>query len=148
MIDLLAAGALMFSAGQTRAETPPDAGWTWTLYAEESPIVLANEVPDTAHLRATLECEPGQSVAHLTLYGGEDGGGMARVTAGDATAVAEASAARAGGLRLALRTDHPVFAAFGVDGQLTVTAGERRRIVEVAPAHLAKLRRFAELCSG
>ena len=148
MIDLLAAGALFLAPVQSAAAAPPDAAWTWTLYADESPIVLANEVPDTAHLRATLQCEPGQSVAQLTLYGGEDGGGMARITAGDVTAVAEASPARAGGLRLALRTDHPVFAAFGVDGRLSVTVAERRRIVEVAPAHLAKLRRFAELCSG
>lgn len=147
MINLLAAWTLISAAAQTPAP-PPDAGWTWTLYADDSPVVLANEVPDTAHLRATLECEPGQSVAHLTLYGGEGDGGMARVTAGEVTAVAEASAARAGGVKLALRTDHPVFAAFGVRGRLAVTVGQHRRTVEVASPHLAKLRRFAELCSG
>ena len=71
-----------------------------------------------------------------------------RVSAGEVTAVAEASAARAGGVKLALRTDHPVFTAFGVRGRLAVTVGQHRRTVEVASPHLAKLRRFAELCSG
>ena len=148
MIDLLAATTLMLAAGQTPADTPPESAWTWTLYADEAPVVLANEVPDTAHLRATLECEPGANVARLTLYGDAGGTGMARVTSGDATAVTEAGAARGGGMKLALPADHPVLAAFGVSGRLAVTAGERRQTVEVPPPHLAKLRRFAELCSG
>lgn len=148
MINLLAASALLLTMGQTPADTPPDVAWTWTLYADDSPVVLANEVPDTAHLRATLECEPGTNVARLTLYGGEGEGGMARVSAGEAAAVAEASAARGGGVKLALPADHPVFAAFGVGGRLAVTVGEHRRNVDVPAPHLAKLRRFAELCSG
>ena len=132
---------------QTAATAPSEAAWTWTLYTD-TPVVLANEVPDTANLRTTLECDPGSSVARLTLYSGEGGAGMARVTAGEATAMAGAEAARGGGLKLALRTDHPVFAAFGTTGRLGVALGEQRRTVEVPAAHLAKLRRFAELCSG
>ena len=40
---------------------------------------------------------------------------MARVTAGDAVAMAEATPARGDGTRLTLRTDHPVFAAFAAE---------------------------------
>ena len=128
--------------------TPPESAWTWTLYADEAPVVLANEVPDTANLRFTLECDPGSGVARVTLYGGASATGMARVTAGEASAVTEAGTERAGGLKLALRADHPVFAAFAADGRLSVAVAEQRRSVEVPRAHLAKLRRFTELCSG
>jgi hypothetical protein len=127
---------------------PPEPAWTWTLYADAVPVVLAHEVPDTANLRTTLECDPGTSIARLTLYGGTALTGMARVAAGDASAVAEATTARAGATRLALRTDHPVFAAFTVDGRMAVVVSDQRRPLEIPAAHLAKLRRFAELCSG
>lgn len=142
MISILVAAAL---AGQS---APPDPAWTWTLYADAAPVVLAHEVPDTPNLRATLECEPGSSVVRLTLYGGEGLTGMARVSAGQASAVGEAEPARGGGLRVALRTDHPVFAAFALDGRLAVVVGDQRRPLEVPSDHLAKLRRFTELCSG
>lgn len=148
MIAILAATAALALWPQNAAAAPPETAWTWTLYSDDTPVVLANEVPDTANLRTTLECEPGSSVARLTLYGGETATGMARVTAGEASAVAEAQGARGGGLKVALRTDHPVFTAFGASGRLGVAVGEQRRTVEVPTAHLAKLRRFAELCSG
>ena len=141
--NLAALGAALVLGSQTPAES----AWTWTLY-EDTPIVLANEVPDTANLRTTLECDPGTSVARLTLYGGEMPAGLARIGAGSVSAVAETETARAGGTRVAVRTDHPVFAAFSVDGKLAITVGQERRAVEVPAAHLAKLRRFAELCSG
>lgn len=128
-------------------QTPAEAAWTWTLY-EAAPVVLANEVPDTANLRTTLECDPGSSVARMTLYGGDYPAGMARITAGDATAVTQAEAGRAGAVKLTLRTDHPAFAAFAADGRLKVTLGGQLREVEVQPAHLGKLRRFSELCSA
>lgn len=140
--------ALMFAAALVAQTPPSDAGWTWTLYADTAPVVLANEVPDSPSLRTTLECEPGSSIARLTVYGGTGLAGMARVGSGGASAVSEAEAARGGGVRLALRTDHPVFAAFSVDGRLSVAVGEQRRLIEVPQVHLAKLRRFAELCSG
>lgn len=142
MIAIIVAAAL---AGQT---APPEPAWTWTLYADAAPVVLANEIPDTPELRATLECDPGSSVARVTLYGGASLTGMARVTAGEASAVAEAETARGGGVKLALRTDHPAFAAFALDGRMAVAVGDQRRPVEVPAAHLAKLRRFAELCAG
>lgn len=140
--------ALMFAASMALQTASPEGAWTWTLYAGTAPVVLANEVPDTPELRTTLECEPGSGIARLTLYGGTGLAGMARVVAGQGSAVAEAEAARGGGVRLALRTDHPVFAAFGLDGRLSLAVGEQRRSVEVPQVHLAKLRRFAELCSG
>ena len=139
----------MFAAALLAAQTAPtEPEWTWTLYANDAPVVLAHEVPDTANLRVTLECDPGSSVARVTLYGGEAMTGMARVASGDASAVAEAATPRTGTSRLALRVDHPVFAAFIVDGRMTVAAGDQDRSIEVPSAHLAKLRRFAVLCSG
>ena len=140
--------ALFLIAALAAQSPPPEPAWTWTLYSDAEPVVLAHEVPDTASLRTTLECDPGTSVARLTLYGGASLTGMARVTAGESSAVAEAATAWGGATRLALRTDHPVFAAFTVDGRMAIVAGDERRPVEIPAAHLAKLRRFAELCSG
>lgn len=143
MSILIAAWAL---ALQT---TPaPETAWTWTLYAGTPPIVLANEIPDTPSLRSTLECEPGSSVARLTLYQTNDMTGMTRIAAGTSTAMTQSEAGRAGSIKLALRTDHPVFAAFAREGSLSMTAGDTRRTLEIPQTHLAKLRRFAELCSG
>lgn len=141
MIVLLATAALALQTA------PSAAAWTWTLYADDAPVVLANEVPDTANLRATLECDPGSSVARVTVYGAALTG-MARVTSGDAVAMAEAAPARGESTRLTLRTDHPAFAAFAADGRLNILVGEHRRPIEVPAPHLAKLRRFSELCSG
>jgi len=141
--------ALIAVLGLAAQATPPaEPAWTWTLYSDAAPVVLANEAPDTPNLRATLECDPGSSIARVTLYGGENLSGMARVSAGEASAVAQAEAGRAGGMKVAVRTDHPVFAAFSAGGRMTVAVGEHGRAVEVPQAHLAKLRRFAELCSG
>ena len=141
--------ALIAVLGLAAQATPPaEPAWTWTLYSDAAPVVLANEAPDTPNLRATLECDPGSSVARVTLYGGEAMTGMARVASGDASAVAEAATPRTGTSRLALRVDHPVFAAFIVAGRMTDAAGDQDRLIEVPSAHLAKLRRFAELCSG
>lgn len=142
MIAMLAGLAL--AATQT---SPPESAWTWTLYADEARVALANEVPDTPNLRFTLECDPASGVARAAFYGGPAEAGMARVTAGEASAVTE-SAAERGALKLTLRTDHPVFAAFAAEGRLNAVVGDQRRTIEVPRAHLAKLRRFTELCSG
>lgn len=135
---------LAFMATQT---TPPESAWTWTLYTDEARVALANEVPDTPSLRFTLECDPASGVARVAFYGGAGETGMARVTAGEASAMTESTLER-GAWKLALRTDHPVFAAFAASGRLTTAVGEHRRAVEVPRPHLAKLRRFTELCSG
>ena len=126
---------------------PATPAWTWTLY-DDDPLVLANEVPDTARLRSTFECEPGSSVVRLSLYPSAPARGFARVTAGAASTTAAVEPARGDGLRLVLRSDHPVFAAFAADGHLGVMIGEEQRTIEVQRPHLAKLRRFAELCAS
>lgn len=123
------------------------AGWTWTLYEDALHVVLANEIPDSPQLRAVLECTPGSGVARMQLYGPTSGPGMATVVSGSAMATGQSDAA--GDQRsLALRTDHPVFSQFLVTGGLDVAVAGRHQAVAVGPAHLAKLRRFAELCGG
>jgi hypothetical protein len=123
------------------------AGWTWTLYEGEGPLVLANEIPDTPELRAVLECEPGTGVTRLDLYGAGVTPGMASVTSGDAAAQV-VSAPSGDHRRVAIRSDHPVFGQFVLTGALSVTVAGQVQSVEVPPGHLAKLRRFAELCGG
>jgi hypothetical protein len=120
-------------------------GWTWTLY-EDGPLVLANEIPDTPQLKAILECEPGSGVARLDLFG-PTAAGVATIASGTATATGESEAA-ADHQSVALRTDHPVFGQFLVTGALDVAVAGAHQAVAVQPVHLAKLRRFAELCSG
>lgn len=146
MTLILAAIAALAMQGQGR--TTPAAAWTWALY-ERDTLTLANEVPDTGRLRVIFECEPGSSVAKLTLYGGApSANGYAQVHAGQSTAtVAVTNGARGSGV-LAVRTDHPVFAAFTGSGQMTVRASDASVAVVVEADHLAKLRRFAELCAG
>lgn len=122
--------------------------WSWALYESEG-LVLAREVPDTARLDATFECAPGSNVAVLTLYEGAAGAtGYARLGAGAANATAEVHPAPRGARRLTVRTDHPVFVAFAADGDLSLSAGALERRVVVPENDLAKLRRFAELCTG
>lgn len=122
-------------------------GWTWTLYEDAGPLILANEIPDTPQLKAVLECTPGSGVARVDLYGSAEGSGIATVASGAASATAESEAS--GDHRsVALRTDHPVFGQFVISGALDVAVAGRHQAVTVEPAHLAKLRRFAELCGG
>lgn len=123
------------------------AGWTWTLYKGDGPLVLADEVPDTPQLRATLECEPGSGAVAISVYDTDAPSGFARIASGDATATSEARANR-GKLETMLRADHPVFAAFLDNGRLTIAVGDQESRVTVAPRHRAKLRRFADHCAG
>lgn len=127
------------------AITALQGGWTWTLY-EDGPLVLANEIPDTPQLRAILECQPGSGVARLDMFGASQSG-VAVVASGTATASGQ-SEASADHQSVALRTDHPVFGQFLVTGALDVAVAGEHQEIAVQPAHLAKLRRFAELCSG
>ena len=133
------------SSGQATA-------WTWTLYEGEGPLVLANEVPDTPQLRTTLECAAGSGIARVSVYGGPLVAGFASVTSGSGASAAQAQAqaevGRGGKISLAVRTDHPVVGQFVSTGDLAVAVGSQRQTVTVEPAHLAKLRRFADLCSG
>ena len=122
--------------------------WTWTLYEGDGPLVLANEIVDTPNLKATLECTPGSGVARVSVYEGDLTAGFATVTAGSAEATAQTEVGRDGKISLALRTDHPAFLGFVADGDLAISVGDHGQTVEVQPDHLAKLRRFAQLCGG
>lgn len=122
-------------------------GFTWTLYEGDGPLVLAHEVPDTPQLSAVLECTPGSGVARLDLYGPGGASGIAILSSGPATATGQ-SWESGDHHSVALRADHPVFGEFVVTGTLDVAVAGHRQAVAVGPAHLAKLRRFAELCSG
>lgn len=122
--------------------------WTWTLYDSDDALTLAHEVPDTPHLRTTLECDRGQGAARITLFRVSPAAAFATLTAGGATAQAELEPVRGGGLRVGAATDHPVMTAFAASGELRIQSGDRSEIVTVPRAHLAKLRRFIELCSG
>lgn len=123
------------------------AGWTWTLYEGDGPLVLANEIPDTSSLRTTLECQPGSGAVQVTLYGVDAPGGFVTLSSGAASAVAEA-ANRRGGLRAPVRVDHPVFAGFVATGEMTISAADRQNRVNIGDADRAKLRRFADRCAG
>lgn len=136
---------ILMAAALAATQTP---SWAWTLYDGSSPVVLANERPDTPDLRTTLECNPGSSLARISLYASDLVAGFASITSGDASATVEATANGDGAIVAPLRTDHPVFARFATTGNLALAVGERRQTIEIAAADLAKLRRFADLCSG
>lgn len=147
-MNLILAALLAFGqAGAPRAAPV----WTWTLYENEGPVVLANEAPDTPNLRATVECDPRSGVVDLTVYK-EDapapGAAFARLSSGDVAATSPARFGRRGRLQVTVRTDHPLFAAFVGSGELTIQTGERTDRVAIPRAHLAKLRRLADRCAG
>lgn len=122
-------------------------GWTWTLYDRGDMLVLADEIPDTARLRTTLQCEPGSGIASVDLYEGPIKAGFAILTSGTASATTEASS-RADLRTLAVRTDHPVFGQFLLTGALDVAVAGQHQTVRVPSVYLGRLRRFAELCAG
>lgn len=139
IVEILMAAALML---------PQTPGWTWTLYDGSGPVVLANERPDTPDLRSTLECNPGSSLVRISIYGSDLASGFASLSSGDAAATVEATASGDGAIVAPLRADHPVFARFAATGVLALVIGEHRQTIEIGAADLAKLRRFADLCSG
>ena len=129
-------------------QAAPTAAWTWSLYEGDGPLVLANEVPDTANLRATLQCQPGSGAVSVAVYAEDAKSGFARITAGGATATSEARVGRGGKLETAVPVDHPAFSAFVATGRMTVAVGDAADTITVERAHLAKLRRFADRCAG
>ena len=106
-------------------QAAPTAGWTWSLYEGDGPLVLANEIPDTADLRATLQCQPGSGAVSVAVYGEDATAGFARITAGGMTATSEARVGRGGKLETAVPVDHPAFSAFVATGRMTVAVGGR-----------------------
>lgn len=139
IVSLLLAAAL---------QAAPGPAWTWTLYDGDGPVVLANEAPDTPDLRATLQCDRGAGAVEVSLYDPPAQPGFARVSAGRASTTTEAQAGRDGAVSFVVRADHPVFAAFAGTGLMTVAVGDDQSQIVVQPRHLAKLRRFTDLCAG
>jgi|FLYM01.1.fsa_nt_gi hypothetical protein len=139
--------AIIATIGALALQGPRD-GWTWTLYESGDNLVLANEIPDTEHLRATLECDAGSGAATVRIYGFGQAAEFSQLRAGRATAQSQSDADADGSLGVGLRIDHPVFAAFSAGGRLDVSSGGRAGAVAVNRANLAKLRRFGELCAG
>lgn len=129
-------------------QTAPAAGWTWSLYEGEGPMVLANDIPDTASLRATLQCLPGSGAVSVAIYGEDAPAGFARITSGGSTATSEARVGRGGKLETAIPVDHPAFSAFVANGRMTITVGDDASTITVERPHMAKLRRFADRCAG
>lgn len=124
------------------------ARWTWTLYADSSPVVLAHEIPDTPRLRTTLECEPGSAMVHVSLYDEEaliEGPGT--LSAGDHESAAQIEA-RDTRRSTSIRIDHPVFIAFQASGTLDITAGDHTGTVRVSASNLPKLIRFSQICAS
>jgi hypothetical protein len=150
MIILAAVMALALQA--SAPQTQPPSAWTWTLYEGDGPVVLANELPDTPNLKATLQCAPGSSVVELAVYDSTERSdappGFARLTSGAVTTTSEARIGRGGRVEVVLRTDHPLFAAFVGSGDIVVKTGDQALAVKVDRPHLAKLRRFADRCAG
>jgi len=149
-MNLILAAALALGAQAAGPQATP--AWTWTLYEGDGPVVLANEIPDTPNLRATLQCDAQSSLVDITIYDAHaeptPRSGFARLTSGAASATSEARIGRGGRVEVTLRTDHPLFAAFVGSGDISIMTGERTGAVKVERPHLAKLRRFADRCSG
>ncbi len=143
---------LAIGLGVAGAKAPPHAQeahrWAWSLYESGGSVVLANEVPDTTLLKATLECTPGGDTATLSLYDPQARPGFARLSVGEATGTAELQAARGGKMETALRLDHPVFTTFVAKGALSIASGDGRVELSADPAFLPVLRQFAERCGA
>lgn len=128
--------------------------WTWTLYepGDGASVVLAHEIPDTANLRATLECEPGAGAARVAVYGVEGASSdYVSIRSGDAGAASQGETAEEAGvgrLTAALRLEHPVFVAFAETGRLSLVQGENRWSVRVPAAQRALISDFAVACGG
>ena len=139
--------ALIGALALLSLQTAPG-GWVWTLYEDGGAVTLANEVPDTPQLRATLECQPGSGVVKVSAYGVGPGAEFATLTSGSASATGEVQPSRGPAPRIAVMTQasHPVFAAFSASGALSVRSGDRTAALAVPGGDLPKLARFAELC--
>lgn len=135
------------------AVQPAEPRWTWSLYADADPVVLAEEIPDTPRLRTTLECERGSGVVEVTLYrdtpvvaeGDAGTPGFVTVSARGAAATSELTA-RGERLSFSVRTDHPVFAGFAAEGRLSVEGLGEPQSVRLGAAAQPGLRRFVTLC--
>ena len=144
---------MLFTLVSLAMQPAAEPGWTWSLYADADPVVLAEEIPDTPRLRTTFECERGSGVVEATLYreaatpaeGDAGAPGFVTLSARGAAATSELTA-RSERLSFSLRTDHPVFAGFAAEGRLSVQGLGRPHRIEVGEEARAGLRRFVALC--
>jgi len=143
MIFTLAA-ILALSGGLHQAD-----GWVWSLYEGPRETVLAREIPDTDRLTTTLACAPGSGRVVISFYDLPARPGFASFRSGDASGTAQmAPGDGSDPFSVTLRTDHPAIANFTASGALEVVAGDQIRAISFSRAHLAKLRRFTEICAG
>lgn len=144
----------LIMAAVAASQSADTTGWTWSLYGadEGGTVVLANEIPDTPELRATLECEPGSGAVRVSVFGAEDARpDYVSVRSGAASAASQGETAREGGgvrFTAAVRLEHPVFTAFSGTGEMTLAQEDRRWPIRVGRRHLALLSEFAAACDG
>ena len=101
--------------------------WTWTLYEDPGSLALANEVPDSEHLAAVLECKPGSGSAKVSVF--PKGDGVAPVVQD-------------------FRTVDPAFAEFVKTGKLSFRTDAGAGDIDMKSEHRPKLERFARLCGA
>ena len=143
MVLTTLAALLGLTAGPSQAD-----GWVWSLYEDARETVLAREIPDTDRLTTTLACAPGSGRVVVSFYDLPARSGFASFRSGDASGTAEMAAGDASDpFSLTLRTDHPAMANFVATGSLEVVSGDQTRVVTFSRPHLAKLRRFTEICA-
>ncbi len=141
-------------AGQSSGQSPEQARWTWTLYdsGDGGRVVLANEIPDTPSLRATLECDPGDGAVLVSVFDREGAdAGYVSIRSGQAATASQGELADEGNttrLTASMRMEHPVFAAFLETRVLTLHQGENRWTVRLGARHGALLNDFAAACGG
>ena len=99
-------------------------------------------------LAAILALHTGSGRVVVSFYDLPPRSGFATFRSGDASGTAQMAVGDASDpFSLTLRTDHPAVANFTASGSLEVVAGDQTRTITVSRPHLAKLRRFAELCA-
>ena len=144
LLGLIAASAL-----QALSAPLPSQGWVWTLYDNTGPtVVLAEEVPDTPHLRATLECLQGSGQARLTHYQPPSAAsGNASLSSGTARLETAATIERQR-MVLSLRVGTPLFQSLTNTGRLGVSLEDQTTEFRFDRQSLPRLRQFADLCAG
>ncbi|MFN3537900.1 MAG: hypothetical protein ACK4Y4_10670 [Brevundimonas sp.] len=146
--------AWLLMAATLAGQSPEQSRWTWTLYGADSGghVVLANEIPDTTNLRATLECNTGDGAVLVSVFGREGANaGYVSIRSGQASTTSQGELAQdAGATRLtaSMRIEHPVFTTFLETRVLTLHQGDNRWAVRLGAQHGALINAFAAACGG